>query len=85
MRFYNQQHAFYCGVDLHARTMYLCILNPAGQKVLHQGLLANPQAFLTAIAPYRPGLVVAAASRLIQAMEDRRSGAMPLRSGAALG
>ena len=21
MRFYNQTHAFYCGVDLHARTM----------------------------------------------------------------
>lgn len=28
MRFYNQAHTFYCGVDLHARTMYLylCIL-----------------------------------------------------------
>jgi hypothetical protein len=22
MRFYNQPHRFYCGVDLHARTMY---------------------------------------------------------------
>ena len=27
MRFFNQQHAFYCGVDLHARTMYLVILD----------------------------------------------------------
>ncbi len=27
MRFYNQQHRFYCGVDLHARTMSLCILD----------------------------------------------------------
>ena len=26
MRFYNQPHAAYCGVDLHARTMYLHIL-----------------------------------------------------------
>ena len=34
MRFYNQAHAFYCGVDLHARTMYLCVLNHAGQKLL---------------------------------------------------
>jgi hypothetical protein len=24
MRFYTQQHAHYCGIDLHARTMYLC-------------------------------------------------------------
>jgi hypothetical protein len=26
MRFYNQQHPFYCGVDLHAKTMHLCVL-----------------------------------------------------------
>ena len=31
MRFYNREHKFYCGVDLHARTMYLCILDHAGQ------------------------------------------------------
>src|SRR4051794_4234809 len=28
MRFYNQQHRFYCGVDLHARSMYLCVRDP---------------------------------------------------------
>jgi len=26
MRFYTGQHQHYCGVDLHARTMYLCTL-----------------------------------------------------------
>jgi hypothetical protein len=31
MRFYNQPHRFYCGVDLHARTMYLCILDDQGR------------------------------------------------------
>jgi hypothetical protein len=30
MGFYQQQHRFYCGVDLPARTMYLCILNHEG-------------------------------------------------------
>ena len=44
MRFYNQQHAFYCGVDLHSRTIYVCILAPAGQKFLQQGLLDGPDA-----------------------------------------
>jgi hypothetical protein len=29
MRFYTSEHRFYCGVDLHARTMYLCILDHA--------------------------------------------------------
>jgi hypothetical protein len=59
MRFYNQPHRFYCGVDLHARTMYLCILDSAGAIVLHQNLTAHPDAFRHAIAPYRDGLVVA--------------------------
>jgi transposase len=59
MRFYNQQHRFYCGVDLHARSMYLCILDHAGTIVLHQDIAAEPAAFLEAIAPFRDGLVVA--------------------------
>jgi hypothetical protein len=59
MRFYNQSHGFYCGVDLHARTMYLCILDQAGKIVLHHEVAAEPDAFLAAIAPYRDGLVVA--------------------------
>ena len=30
MNFYCKPHRFYCGVDLHTRTMYLCILDQAG-------------------------------------------------------
>ena len=33
MRFYTTQHPFYCGIDLHARTMYVCILNQAGETL----------------------------------------------------
>jgi transposase len=58
MRFYTQQHRFYCGVDLHARTLSLCILDPAGQIVVEATIAANPAAFLKAIAPFRDGLVV---------------------------
>ena len=59
MRFYNRAHRFYCGVDLHARTMYLCILDHAGNIVLHKEVPAEPGAFLEAIAPFRDNLVVA--------------------------
>jgi transposase len=59
MRFYQQQHPFYCGVDLHARTMYLCVLDHAGLPLLHREYPAHAGAFLEAIAPYRGGLVVA--------------------------
>ena len=26
MRFYQLQYGFYCGVDLHARTMHVCVV-----------------------------------------------------------
>lgn len=58
MQFYTQQHRFYCGVDLHARTLSLCILDPAGQVVAEATVAAGPAAFLKAIAPFRDGLVV---------------------------
>ncbi len=58
MRFYTKQHQFYCGIDLHARTMYLCILNQDGEVLLHRDMKAAPGPFLKAIAPYRKDLVV---------------------------
>ena len=53
MRFYPHQHPFYCGIDLHARTLYLCILNRDGEILLHRNMPAGPAPFLKAIAPYR--------------------------------
>jgi len=61
MRFYNNQHPFYCGIDLHARSMYVCIVNHDGEMVLHKHMQAAPEPFLKAIAPYRDRLVVAVA------------------------
>lgn len=58
MRFYTKQHPHYCGIDLHARSMYLCILNQAGEVVLHRNLKAEPGPFLQAIAPYRENMIV---------------------------
>src|SRR5262245_40513908 len=57
MRFYTQQHPFYCGIDLHARTMYVCILSQDGEVVLHRNMKAAPEPFLKAIAPYRDDMV----------------------------
>src|SRR5262249_45548216 len=58
MRFYTKQHQFYCGIDLHARTMYLCVLNQDGESLLHRNMPAGPEPFLKAVAPYRTDLVV---------------------------
>lgn len=58
MRFYNQNHAYFCGIDLHARTMYLCIVDSSGQIVLHQNMKCRAELLLEAVAPYRDNLVV---------------------------
>ena len=58
MRFYTKQHKFYCGIDLHARSMYVCILNQDGEIMLHRNMKASPEMLLKAIAPYREEIVV---------------------------
>jgi predicted NBD/HSP70 family sugar kinase len=51
MRFYNTQHPFCCGIDLHARMMYVCILDPSGEVLVHRNMKTDPEAFLRTIAP----------------------------------
>jgi transposase len=59
MRFDTKQHQFYCGIDLHARSMYICILNQESEIMLHRNMQASPETFLKAIVPYRDAMVVA--------------------------
>ena len=61
MRFYNRQHRHYCGIDLHVKTMYVCILDAhrpgarAPQRAVDAGRRSSRPS-----RPYRDGLVVAA-------------------------
>ena len=55
---YNQPHQFYCGVDLHARSMFTHVLDKKGKTVFEQDLPADPDVFLDALKPYRKNLVV---------------------------
>jgi transposase len=59
MRFYTQQHKHYCGIDLHARQMYLCVLDAAGAVLLSRNIDCSPTAFLSAVKAFRDDLVVA--------------------------
>jgi len=58
MRFYTQSRQYYCGIDLHTRWMYICILSQTGEIVYHKNLPASEESFLKAVAPFREGLVV---------------------------
>ena len=60
MRFYNRPHQYYCGIDLHVKTMYVCMLDGAGQVVVHRNVPSTPAAFLEIVGPYRGDLVVSA-------------------------
>ncbi len=58
MRFYNQQHKYYCGVDLHARKMYVCILDQSGKTKVHQNIKSDPEQFFALIFPYLDDIAV---------------------------
>jgi transposase len=58
MRFYTTQHRFYCGIDLHARTMRVCILDHESNAVYDDNLPCHFDTLLKAIAPYRDGIVI---------------------------
>ena len=58
MRYYTGHHQYYCGVDLHARTMYLCVVNQQDEILLHREIPTDADRFLAQLAPYRDDVVV---------------------------
>jgi transposase len=57
MKFYTRQHKHDCGIDLHAKAMYVCLLDQAGTSLVHKNLPTTPEAFWRIIAPYREDVV----------------------------
>lgn len=58
MNFYNKQHKYYCGIDLHARKMYICILDQRGKTVLHKNFRSDPEILFEVIFPYIEDIVI---------------------------
>jgi len=58
MRSYTQQHRYTCGIDLHARSLYVCILDDTGQTRVHKNVKASPEALKKLIADYQDNLVI---------------------------
>ena len=59
MRFYTRQHVHYCGIDLHARSLYTLHLRPTGQHPGPPEAACEAEQLLKALAPYERCLVVA--------------------------
>lgn len=58
MKFYTTLHKYYCGIDLHAKILYICILDQQGNKLVHQNIGTDPLALLRLLEPYICNVVV---------------------------
>ena len=58
MIFYTKSHGYYCGIDLHEKTMYVCIVDQEGKVRYHRNIRTSREEFLEAVAPYRDDMVV---------------------------
>jgi len=58
MRFYNNTHPYYCGIDLHARSLYVCIIDNEGNVLKHREISANADRLKQLLEPYLGNVVV---------------------------
>ena len=58
MRFYNTMHPYYCGIDLHARSLYVCIIDQSGEVLVHKEIPAKPEKLHELLKPYIGHIVV---------------------------
>jgi len=59
MKYYTSTTEFNCGIDLHARQMYICVMDRQGNIKVHTNIAGNDFAyFLKRVEPYRHSLTV---------------------------
>ncbi len=58
MQFYTKSHQHYCGIDLHTKMMYVCIVDANSNILIHRNIPTNEKAFLNLIQPYGNDIVV---------------------------
>jgi len=59
MKYYTTTTEFNCGIDLHARQMYACLMDRQGKKLVHANIQGNDfEYFLKRVAAYRHDLTV---------------------------
>jgi len=61
MKYYTSTTQYNCGIDLHARQMYVCLMDRQGKILVHTNVRHNDfDFFLKLAAPYRHDLTVCA-------------------------
>jgi len=59
MKYYKTTTEFNCGIDLHSRQMYICVMDKEGNILVHRNVRNNDfEYFLKLVEPYRHDLTV---------------------------
>ena len=59
MKYYKSTTEYNCGIDLHSRQMYVCVMDKEGNTLLHTNIKGNDfDYFLKRIEPYKHDLTV---------------------------
>jgi transposase len=58
MNFYTNTHPYYCGIDLHARLLYVCIIDDKNEILVHKKIKDSPEQLLVLLTPYLGNIVL---------------------------
>ena len=58
MNFYTSTHPYYCGIDLHTRLLYVCIIDNENNILVHEKIDDSPDKLLALLKPYLGNVVV---------------------------
>lgn len=62
MNFIKLNTQYYCGIDMHAKSMYICVMNKEGDILLHRNLRTEFGEFKRKVKKFLPDLSVGAES-----------------------
>nr|WP_136250618.1 IS110 family transposase [Ningiella ruwaisensis] len=58
MNFYINTHPYYCGIDLHTRLLYVCIIDNENNVLVHEKINDSPEKLFTLLQPYLGAVVI---------------------------
>lgn len=62
MRYAQINARYYCGIDLHSRQMYVCVMDRSGKVLFHRNMRNDFQIFKASLKSFLPDMAVGAES-----------------------
>ncbi len=58
MQYANVNKKYYCGIDLHAKNSYICIMNKNGRILIHREIESDMEILLKILNKYKGKIAV---------------------------